>query len=215
MSQSMMTIPARILNAPKVRYGNQEQQPMMASWNLIKARFAVPAKIPSWSYIMISHGSPPDGYNPRTCEEFLNEFKGICGKQGMTMPPLYRFPQAVQNLQQIEIARGGNYVDQLYSKLRPAFQHLAQQKIRFVYVFLSSQDKQVYAAVKRGGDVMIGMHTICSVWSKVSKEKGRMQYFANVSLKWNLKAGGVNHLVGPALHKRIADERIMLVRTLF
>ncbi|KAH8758030.1 ribonuclease H-like domain-containing protein [Diaporthe sp. PMI_573] len=41
-----------------------------------------------------------------------------------------------------------------------------------------------------------GIHTICSVGSKLVKDRGRDQYMANVALKFNLKLGGINQIVG-------------------
>ncbi|CAN9164259.1 unnamed protein product [Alternaria alternata] len=49
--------------------------------------------------------------------------------------------------------------------------------------------------IKTLSDKDYGLHTICSVGSKLWKDRGRDQYIANVALKFNLKLGGINQIV--------------------
>jgi eukaryotic translation initiation factor 2C len=60
---------------------------------------------------------------------------------------------------------------------------------------LSSGDKHVYAGIKRLCDSYFGIATVCAHSAKIRKEKGQLQYFANVALKVNMKLGGVNHVL--------------------
>ena len=46
---------------------------------------------------------------------------------------------------------------------------------------------------------------------KIRKEKGQMQYFANVALKFNIKLGGVNHELGQQNMAWLDREPTMLV----
>lgn len=52
-------------------------------------------------------------------------------------------------------------------------------------------DTEVYSKIKLLGDCTYGIHTSCVQDDKFRGANPR--YFANVALKWNLKAGGVNH----------------------
>lgn len=50
-----------------------------------------------------------------------------------------------------------------------------------------------YAALKFFGDIQIGIHTSCILLDKFKQGKSLESYFYNVSLKINLKLGGINH----------------------
>jgi eukaryotic translation initiation factor 2C len=60
---------------------------------------------------------------------------------------------------------------------------------------LSSADKHVYAGLKYLCDVFLGIATVSCQSSKIRKDKGQLQYYANVALKVNSKLGGINHSV--------------------
>jgi hypothetical protein len=63
----------------------------------------------------------------------------------------------------------------------------------FILSQVSGNEDGVYSAIKTLGDCDYGIQTSCVVGPKFGKaDKG---YFANVGLKWNLKAGGVNHKI--------------------
>jgi eukaryotic translation initiation factor 2C len=65
--------------------------------------------------------------------------------------------------------------------------------VEFVFVVLPDKDTATYNAVKLVADTRYGFHTVSVVRNNLVKEKGKEQYFANVGLKVNLKAGGINH----------------------
>jgi hypothetical protein len=62
-------------------------------------------------------------------------------------------------------------------------------------VILRNNAADIYRAIKCIGDVEVGLHTTCMLYDNVKKKRGRDQYLANVSLKINLKLGGVNHVL--------------------
>ena len=64
-----------------------------------------------------------------------------------------------------------------------------------LFVILSGADKPLYKRIKTLADKDYGIHTICSVGSKLDKDRGRDQYMANIALKFNLKLGGINQIV--------------------
>lgn len=213
MSSQMMAVPARILPAPEVQYGKSKQSPKLASWNLIQTKFAKSGVINKWSYLIIHQGQDPYGYDRQACIAIINEFKSQCGIQGLPMPAPY-VPALVNGADPHEVwlPAGPTNPAVVTDVLVKAFGSFVKNQIPIVYIFLPSADKVIYASVKYAGDVACGIQTVCSQWSKVSKERGRPQYLANVSLKWNLKMGGVNHLIGgPTFHKRIKEQKIMIV----
>jgi len=70
-------------------------------------------------------------------------------------------------------------------------------KPSMVLVLLSNGDKHVYAGIKHLCDSYLDVATVCVHSSKIRKEKGQLQYFANVALKVNMKMGGINHSLDP------------------
>ncbi|EED16273.1 eukaryotic translation initiation factor 2C, putative [Talaromyces stipitatus ATCC 10500] len=62
-------------------------------------------------------------------------------------------------------------------------------------------------------DKDFGIHTICSVGSKLVKDRGRDQYMANVALKFNLKLGGINQIVENRNLGIVDENKTMVVGT--
>ena len=64
-------------------------------------------------------------------------------------------------------------------------------KTELLVVILPRKDTRLYQAIKRFGDVEVGLHTVCVVSSKFCQRSE--SYYGNVALKVNLKLGGINH----------------------
>jgi eukaryotic translation initiation factor 2C len=87
-----------------------------------------------------------------------------------------------------------------------------QAQANIVLVVLSKQDVPTYNAVKRAGDVVVGISTVCVVddFKKFSKP-GNVQYHANVASKFNLKLGGSNQGLEPSKLGLIDEGKTMVV----
>jgi len=72
----------------------------------------------------------------------------------------------------------------------------ATKKPTIVLVLLSSADRNVYNGIKHLCDVYLKLPTVCAQVGKI--KKGSPQYYANVGLKMNMKAMGVNHRLADA-----------------
>ncbi|KAK0704281.1 hypothetical protein B0T21DRAFT_416619 [Apiosordaria backusii] len=68
----------------------------------------------------------------------------------------------------------------------------AAQFLKLLLVILPDAITPLYNHIKHCGDVKYGVHTVCRIGHKFAKCSG--QYFANVTLKFNLKLGGNNQL---------------------
>ncbi|EPS37996.1 hypothetical protein H072_8265 [Dactylellina haptotyla CBS 200.50] len=68
-----------------------------------------------------------------------------------------------------------------------------------VFCLLPSTSPKIYNAIKRGGDVIAGVHTVCMSMQKIHTKRNNTnqlnQYYQNVALKVNLKLGGINHSI--------------------
>lgn len=87
----------------------------------------------------------------------------------------------------------------------------AKNRPSFVLVILPYNDVAIYNSVKTVADTKAGIHTVCVVGSKFMEKKRQEQYFGNVSLKFNLKAGGINQTVDPSKLGIISEGKTMVV----
>ena len=67
------------------------------------------------------------------------------------------------------------------------------KKLWFLLCIFPVDDVMLYNTTKRFGDIKAGIHTVCVQYSKFTK--GDPQYFGNVALKFNPKAGGINQTI--------------------
>lgn len=74
----------------------------------------------------------------------------------------------------------------------------ASKRLDLLYIILPAKHTALYNRIKHICDVKVGVVNICSVGNKLVESGGRSQYFGNVALKFNLKGGGDNQLVGPS-----------------
>jgi eukaryotic translation initiation factor 2C len=75
------------------------------------------------------------------------------------------------------------------------FLRRASAGLSLLFIILPEHNAQLYKRIKTFADRDFGFHTICSVGSKLAKERGRDQYMANVALKFNMKLGSINQIV--------------------
>jgi len=207
VSTDMMVVGGRILPPPSIAYGSGSMTPRDASWNLMKKKFQKAAPMSNWSYLIIEDNYPID---TNAVVNIMRMFERTCKDYGMAAkPPTLTFKDGSLPVK-VRLPRERSPID-LENALKPAFKKLQENMIQIVYVFLPGQEKGVYAAVKYCGDVKAGVGTVCSQWNKVSKERGQDQYLANVALKFNIKMGGTNHILGPAQLGDLKGGKTMIV----
>lgn len=213
VSQEMIVVPARILPPPPVTYAVGSMTPTGASWNLMKKRFQRGASMAAWSYLIIQEPNRP--INVARVQETVLLFQKTCSDYGMNVkPPMMKFKDGSSPLIVTLPQRGVSHAD-LEASMKPAFRKLREEGAKIVYVFLPSLDKVVYSAVKYFGDTKAGISTVCSQWDKIINSKGIGQYLANVALKFNIKMGGTNHIIGAAQLGEFAGGKTMIVSILF
>lgn len=64
---------------------------------------------------------------------------------------------------------------------------------KVVLIIIPSNDTGLYSLIKRVGDMKLGVATVCSIWSKVDKNRRVDSLLGNLALKINMKLGGTNH----------------------
>lgn len=133
--------------------------------------------IQRWSYMNIcpNQNSAVSSDVPRNFVEFMQTM-GIKINAEPTLPP--------KDSMSVDMALNGPGLERM-------FQWMKTNGVEFLLVILGVQDATLYNKVKTMADCTFGIHTSCVLGFKF--RKGQPGYFANVALKWNLKAGGINH----------------------
>jgi len=182
ITPGLLKVPGRILNGPKVIYkGNKTADPRFGSWNMINIKFNIGANLAKWSAVMITLPYKSGSFDGQGLAAVMQEFHQGLIKIGVNAsPPLP--PQRLQ-LNGPEDASLGPYLQKAASGLD------------LLFIVLPEANIPLYKRIKTLADKDYGLHTICSVGSKLAKDRGRDQYIANVALKFNLKLGGTNQVV--------------------
>merc|ERR1711988_398597 len=206
ISKNLLAIHARVLNAPKIQYrgGGPDTKisPHDGSWNMRNVKVHKGGKVSKWTWCEIG----PYQATPNM-QAAVDRFAQVANATGLDIgPPVsnpYHFVQAGDALKT--------------DKLDRLFQEAQNQRIGFIlFVFSPREDKSgVYNRIKVYGDCKYGIHTSCMVSSKfLPKPDGTWKpepYFANCALKWNLKAGGINHKLAEDIKTLKPEEATMIV----
>ncbi|KAI0133671.1 hypothetical protein BJ170DRAFT_172393 [Xylariales sp. AK1849] len=204
--RDLLTVRGRELTAPKVIYtssrnARQTTSPRVSegSWNMVDVKLVQPGhRIPAWTWVSIDNGSRgPDNENVKAAIKRMVKF---WGSMGLSLGP----EASNSNGLSVHIPYGAP----AYSTMGPEFAKI-DRDVRFVFVVLPDKGAEIYNAVKRL-EHHFGFHTVCVQRQMVTKENREEQYFANVGLKVNLKAGGINHKVDPGI-PLIKEGRTMVV----
>lgn len=185
VDKKLLAVHARILEAPTIQYGGggrgSTMRPANGSWNMSNVKVFRGARIDRWACFQIS-SYRSQGLVPR---ENLEEFVATAGKMGMQLSP------PVNRLEDIRFQNAADLEQALTNK----FKWAQTNQVRFIlFIFSPIEDKDgAYGMIKTLGDCKFGIHTSCIVESKFIRNTFKAPYFSNVLLKWNLKAGGVNH----------------------
>ncbi|KAI6291473.1 hypothetical protein MCOR07_007967 [Pyricularia oryzae] len=192
---NLITVQGRVLTAPTLAYLNKTNKSQTVtvrdgSWNLRDLKVVKGGTVPSWGCLTII--DPNDRYGDVSFDDvkitmsafvqFLNQNMGI------RIPGL---TNAADQLKTCQVQEGDEY-----KTIKQGFEQLKGLKPMMVFVILpDSKDAAVYNAVKRIADIDLGVHTVCMVRKNLFKNGPGQnpQYYANVGLKVNLKAGGINH----------------------
>ncbi|KAI0357820.1 Piwi-domain-containing protein [Trametes cingulata] len=212
IGNEMAVVPGRILPPPAVRYqdGAQSNIDEKASWNLRGLRFAVGALLEKWAVLLIQDGNRRDeftGPHDPELQRNLAGFSDMCKRSGMSVDPAKPTIVAAQlPPKRPEDPLRKSAIQTISATLRGI-----KSKPKIVLVILSNGDRHIYSGLKHLCDVYLDVATVCVHAAKFRKDKGQMQYFANVALKFNIKLGGVNHELGEQNMAWLNKEPTMLV----
>ncbi len=192
VGNEMAVVPARVLDPPAIMYGRgQVRVDERASWNLREVQFIEPKPLRNWAVLVIRDGGRGDFLGPHDPNliNILNGFTNVCNKSGMTV---YTDPAVATVTLPPKDLRLDPSRKQAIEGIKGALRSI-RPKPSVVLVMLSNGDKHIYTGLKSLCDLSLDVHTVCCHSQKIRKEKGQLQFFANIALKINMKLGGVNH----------------------
>ncbi|KAL6709045.1 hypothetical protein ACN47E_002172 [Coniothyrium glycines] len=198
VSPTLLTVPGRILNPPVLQYRAQTTcVPNNGAWNLDTRQlgqkpFRVAKKLGSWNTLVINSGRTEAVYGGiNAVKHNLELFRKTLMTYGLEPGPVQDpvvMDVPFNDLQNKDLSK---IQKDIGVTLRTKF----KAKPSFLFVLLPSDSAILYDSIKFVCDCQLGVLNVCNIGSKFSKEKGQMQYFANVAMKFNQKLGGVNHTV--------------------
>ncbi|TKA72673.1 hypothetical protein B0A55_06284 [Friedmanniomyces simplex] len=202
----LITVPGRILKNPKIVYGKRKEEiPSTGSWNLRQVEFFKPGRFGKWQVVVFNINGPRGrALTMDDPEPLFNELGKTLKNYGLQMG--MRGPTQTISLEALterNRATNDRAVEAVYRSAK-------QYGVSVLFIVLPQADKWLYARIKYWGDIKAGIHSINSVGSKLQKEKGQGMYLGNLALKFNIKGGGVNHVVPNTLMKPL-DNTTMLV----
>ena len=179
----LVTVPGRVLPAPKVNYKNKPAEVKDGSWNMMKVKFNATATLRAWTTVVITEKDTPSDFDSREAfESTINNLFKALREVGINASPAQPGPARIM----VNDASD-------FPKLNDVFTDWASKRLELAFIVLPSGNSPAYDYIKTIADTRYGIHTICSVGSKLVNESN--QYFNNVALKFNLKLGGVNQII--------------------
>jgi len=191
----MITVPGRILSAPRIKYGKQEIQTKFGSWNCANQRFVTTGAFAKWQVLVINHGNKSALRSDR--DTLVNNFAGALRGYGIEMGTR----EPTQEVKVTYLANIANREDN-DKVLRGAFNKASEKGVRMLFIILPAVETWLYSRIKFHLDTKLGIHSICAVGSKFERDKNQGMFFGNLALKFNIKGGGVCHAVSGVLAQK-------------
>lgn len=199
----MLVVPGRILAPPPISYKSGMVRPDSGSWNMIRTKFTQGVPIKDWSFLQLDAGRDPFQGNIKATITQFTRTMNDCGLQVAPPNPTGGYRVSVGLLPADEEKNTRN-LKQIFGQIKPG-------PAKMLLVVLPNQNATTYSYVKYLGDVEYGIHTVCVVAEKLGKERGQLQYFSNVALKFNLKRGGINQALTNDKLGILGDGKTMVI----
>ena len=151
----MIAVPARVLPAPKVIYGNTAANPVNGSWNMKDKKVLKPALLPTWTILRIGPGAM---VNDAALKQYYNALKAWFNKCGLEVGKLEGAPgpsiPALNNgANETKSALDKPFVD---GQLREKFERCRDRNVGMLLAVLSSTTSWIRERVKFWGDKVYG-----------------------------------------------------------
>ncbi|KAN0132399.1 Piwi domain containing protein [Lactarius tabidus] len=187
VSNELTNLTGRVLNTTRLKYNPASKQPDArprdGAWNLIDKVFYKPVSIDNW--IVVVYESQRH-FSQRVVEKMSTDLVRACDAVGISIsrrPALVKWEDGQGNI--------GRQLHRACEDCRRTTKSLP----KLIVVILPEGGNDIYTSVKFFGDVTHGISTQCMKSSKCLGAKA--QYYANITLKINVKLGGINLIPDP------------------
>ena len=190
VSTELTTVNARILNPPKLKYGNngaiKEIDPKFGAWNLMSSCMVEGGKVTYWALVCFDNT-----VNFAAANAFVHGLSKRCMELGLTIAQKMVIPPALCRREDLDGPRLDRTLRNVFSQATQAV-HAMDPRASLELLVCIMNDKHVaYGDLKRICETDLGVVTQCCLTKHVRQLKS--QYLANVALKINAKVGGRNN----------------------
>jgi len=180
VNPSRTNVDARVLQAPKVQFGQGDAKPGTSGrWDLKGKKFleANPVSLKAWSVCVIAgrRGGKPD---KSAVQNFITQFCNIYAGHG----------GKIENKQPAMTLAGGDDVGAWVTAAWNAAGNQSNARPQMLVFILPDKDSVTYGKIKRSAECRYGVVSQCMQYAHVQKAQG--QYISNVCMKFNAKLGG-------------------------
>lgn len=203
----MITVHARILPPPRLSYARNEAiTPRPGSWNLQKGeqhvKFFTAGAFNTWMTATIDHEGQPEIFAQKTAKtQMMADFGKDLATYGIRLGSKVTDAEHVvpgpslRDHKDEDIRRDNrNKTD---ATLKVMFEFAVEQRCPIILIIIKEHNQWLYSRIKLFGDTIYGIHTVLSIGSRFQKVPGRGMLWANLAQKFNIKGGGINHIVSP------------------
>jgi eukaryotic translation initiation factor 2C len=175
---------------------------------MANVKFHTGSNLGPWTYIVFRSTRGRD-YGVQDVASTVDKFQAFLTQSGINASHRIRDPAPPEIL--LHDGQEGVNDTAIKSIFRAMYDAKRGPRPKFVLCILPFNDVAIYNSIKTICDTKAGIHTVCCVGSKIMKDNRQDQYFGNVSLKFNLKAGGINQTLEPAKLGVISEGKTMVV----
>lgn len=204
VNPELITVTGRVLPEPRVIYKSGKNTRVQGgTWNMQAMKVKEGGTLRNWTHLVIYKvGSSNRGVISEAELKFtVGEFHRALQGMGIIVErPFAGSTIRVDGPDDIKIE----------TELRRIASNV-KNPARFVLVILPEVESRMYNRVKHAGDVKVGVHTVCVVGSRFVQADRRVQKFANIGLKFNLKLGGINQSADSEGLGIISEDKTMVV----
>ncbi|KAI2635844.1 Piwi-domain-containing protein [Hypomontagnella submonticulosa] len=185
VTPGLIIVPGRVLKTPTVTYlGKTGVRVTNGSWKLMNVKFNKAGELKKWTYAMISTPNVTNKFSdPNHFGELEKQFKSGFSRLGIR----YNEP-VVPRLQ------GSFVIDPekgMENGIKSIFDGARKQNVDLLFIVLPKRaPAPIYNSIKRFGDVLTGIATICIDGERLALNSPG--HIANIATKLNLKLGGNN-----------------------
>ncbi|KAF3179555.1 hypothetical protein TWF751_000385 [Orbilia oligospora] len=201
ISPNMITTQARILDAPKIAYGNGSKDgnfnPRDGRWDLRGKKFARTTTLKSWA---IGIAAQPRRVPLEVVKNFVRQFILAFVQHGGTVetkepPIMYLDPNKdmAASCQELFVTAG----------------NVTRAKPQIVFFILTAKSAHPYNDIKAACETHVGIVSQCLQSKHV--EQAKAQYCSNVCMKVNAKLGGTTVYLDKSSHPFFGQEPTMYI----